>query len=91
MTFNIGRRGGNGSNIKAIRPMWLRFYPGHNDKPHLIDFHPRATQTSHLVSHDGRQPVAWRSEHLRGCKPAAVMRPNLDPIVLFFSRLFLER
>ena len=61
-----------------------------NDKPYLIDFNPRATQTSHLVSHDGRQPVAWLIEHLRGCKPAAVMRPNLDPIVLFPHGFFLN-
>jgi predicted ATP-grasp superfamily ATP-dependent carboligase len=60
-----------------------------NDKPYLIDFNPHATQTSHLVSHDGRQPVAWLIEHLRGYEPAAVMRPNLDPIVLS-SRFFPE-
>lgn len=52
--------------------------------PHLIDFNPRATQTAHLVSSDGKQPTAWLAAQLRGMPFAeSVETPHCKPIVLF--------
>jgi Phosphoribosylglycinamide synthetase, ATP-grasp (A) domain len=51
---------------------------------HLIEFNPRATQTCHLVSSDGKQPLVSLTERLWGLNVIdGPRRPNFDPIVLF--------
>jgi len=51
---------------------------------HLIDFNPRATQTCHLVSADGKQPLRCLVAKLTGLPIAdSGQSPRLDPIVLF--------
>jgi hypothetical protein len=54
------------------------------NKAHLIDFNPRATQTCHLMSFEGDQPVAHLAAKLTGSKlTKSIHQPNLEPIVLF--------
>jgi hypothetical protein len=51
---------------------------------HLIDFNPRATQTCHLVSADGKQPLLCLVAKLKGLPLAdSDQSPRFDPIVLF--------
>jgi hypothetical protein len=57
---------------------------GQDGSAHLIDFNPRATQTCHLVSADGKQPVLCLVAKLKGLPLAdSGQNPRLDPIVLF--------
>ena len=50
----------------------------------LIDFNPRATQTSHLVSSEGTQPILSLGAKLRGLPIVDHdIRPHSGPIVLF--------
>jgi thioesterase domain-containing protein/carbamoylphosphate synthase large subunit len=51
---------------------------------HLIEINPRATQTCHLVSSDGKQLLASLAKKLYGLNVVdSPRRPNCDPIVLF--------
>lgn len=52
---------------------------------HLIDFNPRATQTSHLLSSQRTQPILSLAAKLRGLPPVVVdhLVPHRGPIVLF--------
>jgi ATP-grasp domain-containing protein len=51
---------------------------------HLIEFNPRVTQTCHLVSFDGNQPLASLAKKLYGLNIVNGARhTNCDPIVLF--------
>ena len=51
---------------------------------HLIEFNPRATQTSHLVGSDGKQLFASLAKKLCGANLVDGARPpNCGPIVLF--------
>ena len=51
---------------------------------HLIEFNPRATQTCHLVSSDGKQLLGSLIKRSCGLNVNdSSPRPNLDPIVLF--------
>ena len=55
-----------------------------DDAAYLIDFNPRATQTCHLVSSDGKQPLSWLvASMLELPVPSKVRNPRLEPIVLF--------
>ncbi len=55
-----------------------------DEKPYLIDFNPRATQTCHLVSADGKDLLGLLAAKLRGLPPPEKVRePYHGPIVLY--------
>ena len=72
------------SALKLTGLCGMDFIIDENNRVHLIDFNPRATQTSHLVSSDGKDLLSALASELTGEPEIEQHRnPHRGPVVLF--------